>query len=176
MSEAPLGRWYGVTTDADGRVVELDLHDNNLSGTIPYELERLANLRRLWLEENNLSGAIPPELGQLANLEALWLTANNLSGAIPSELGQLVNLQELELTGNNLSGCVPPRLWDIPKNDLAKLDLDGCAPTPTSTPVPVPRDDPDRAALIALYNATDGPNWEYGTNWLSDTPLSPCTE
>ena len=27
---------------------------------------------------------------------------------------------------------------------------------------------PDRAALVALYNATDGPNWVNNGNWLSD--------
>ena len=30
----------------------------------------------------------------------------------------------------------------------------------------------DRAALVALYNATGGPNWTNNTNWLSDEPLS----
>ena len=29
----------------------------------------------------------------------------------------------------------------------------------------------DRAALIALYNATDGANWTYNLNWLSDGPI-----
>ena len=29
----------------------------------------------------------------------------------------------------------------------------------------------DRAALVALYEATDGPNWVHSTNWLSDAPL-----
>ena len=29
----------------------------------------------------------------------------------------------------------------------------------------------DRASLVALYNATDGYNWENNTNWLSDKPL-----
>ena len=29
----------------------------------------------------------------------------------------------------------------------------------------------DRAALVALYNATNGPNWENNYNWLSDEPL-----
>ena len=29
----------------------------------------------------------------------------------------------------------------------------------------------DRAALVALYNATDGPNWTNNDNWLSDRPL-----
>ena len=31
--------------------------------------------------------------------------------------------------------------------------------------------DRDRAALIALYEATDGPNWANSENWLTDTPL-----
>ena len=30
----------------------------------------------------------------------------------------------------------------------------------------------DKEALIALYNATDGDNWAYNDNWLSDEPLS----
>ena len=29
----------------------------------------------------------------------------------------------------------------------------------------------DRAALVALYNATDGANWRNNTNWLSPRPL-----
>ena len=29
----------------------------------------------------------------------------------------------------------------------------------------------DREALIAFYNATDGPNWTDNTNWCSDAPL-----
>ena len=29
-----------------------------------------------------------------------------------------------------------------------------------------------RSALVALYNATDGPNWKNNTNWLSNTPLA----
>ena len=29
----------------------------------------------------------------------------------------------------------------------------------------------DREALVALYHATDGPNWHLSTNWLSDKPL-----
>ncbi len=29
----------------------------------------------------------------------------------------------------------------------------------------------DREALVALYNATDGPNWHSRDNWLSDMPI-----
>lgn len=30
----------------------------------------------------------------------------------------------------------------------------------------------DREALVALYNATDGPHWKRKTNWGSSAPLS----
>ena len=29
----------------------------------------------------------------------------------------------------------------------------------------------DRAALVALYNATGGPNWTNNHNWVSDAPM-----
>lgn len=32
-------------------------------------------------------------------------------------------------------------------------------------------DSPDRAALVALYHATAGPNWRNSENWLTDAPL-----
>ena len=32
-------------------------------------------------------------------------------------------------------------------------------------------ENPDRAALVALYEATDGPNWVSSDNWLTDAPL-----
>ena len=35
----------------------------------------------------------------------------------------------------------------------------------------LPYGEPDREALVALYNATDGPNWANNDNWLSDRSL-----
>ena len=32
-------------------------------------------------------------------------------------------------------------------------------------------ENPDRAALVALYEATDGPSWATNENWLTDVPL-----
>ena len=32
-------------------------------------------------------------------------------------------------------------------------------------------ENPDRAALVALFEATDGPNWSKSDNWLTDAPL-----
>ena len=100
LTNAPVGQWYGVTTDDNGRVTNLDLNDNQLSGTIPPQLGNLANLRSLSLRDNQLSGEIPPEVGSLANLEWLRLNNNQLTGEIPAELGRLTNLTVLSLSGN----------------------------------------------------------------------------
>ena len=118
--DVPLGLWYGVETDHRGRVIILDLHNNQLSGSIPAELGQLANLEALALSNNQLSGRIPTELGQLANLEVLVLSNNQLSGRIPTELGQLANLHWLALFDNQLSGPIPPELGQLkPLSQLA---------------------------------------------------------
>ena len=69
LSDAPLGEWDGVNTDDDGRVTELRLRDNDLSGEIPPELGSLSKVTWLDLQDNDLSEEIPPELGSLSKLE-----------------------------------------------------------------------------------------------------------
>ena len=62
LSDAPLGEWEYVTTNDDGRVTELDLNFNGLSGEIPAELGSLSNLRGLYLPRSGLSGCVPSSL------------------------------------------------------------------------------------------------------------------
>ena len=47
---------------------------------------------------------------------------------------------------------------------------DRTASIPTETPASGSVET-DREALVALYNATDGENWNQSDNWLSDAPL-----
>ena len=52
----------------------------------------------------------------------------------------------------------------------------GDAPTATDAPAAAApaasgSAETDREALVALYNATDGENWDESENWLSDAPL-----
>ena len=102
LSNGPLGEWHGVSTDADGRVAELDL------------------------DGNQLNGPIPSELGNLDNLEFLSLRDNQLSGPIPSELGNLTNLIALSLGNNQFSGCVPVKVLDMTANYVISVGLPSC--------------------------------------------------
>lgn len=71
LTDAPLGKWYGIGTDADGRVTVLGLHQNLLTGPIPPQLGNLSGLTQIFLYGNGLTGPIPPQLGRLADLEGL---------------------------------------------------------------------------------------------------------
>ena len=150
---------------------DLYLYDNQLSGAIPAELGNLANLTGLALDRNQLSGAIPVELGNLANLQYLFLRYNQLSGAIPAELGNLTNLIRLFLGYNQLSGCVPEGLWKVEDNDFSVLGLPFCGTDEGDETTDEGDETPDKAALVTLYNATDGDNWTNNTLWLSNRPL-----
>ena len=123
LSDRPLGEWYGVTVGKDGRVIELGLEDNQLSGPIPPELAQLSNLEELSLSDNQLSGAIPAELGQLSLLEWLYLNNNDLSGEIPAEVGELSRLVRLDLQDNRLGGEIPSEIGQL--SNLIWLDLEG---------------------------------------------------
>ena len=117
LTDAPLGEWHGVTTDAGGRVVEMRLGYNGLSGRIPPDIGRLTSLESLSILYNpDLGGSvIPPELGQLHNLTSLSLNGNGFSGPIPPELAKLSRLKLLGLTQNGLTGPIPPELGELPR-------------------------------------------------------------
>ena len=121
--DAALGTWFGVAVGSNGRVSELNLRENELSGEIPTELGNLTSLQRLDLSVNELSGEIPTELGNLTSLQRLDLSINELNGEIPTELGNLTSLQRLDLSSHELSGTIPTELGNL--TSLQRLDLSG---------------------------------------------------
>ena len=122
--------WHGVTVQG-GRVTELSLFSNNLSGEIPPSIGNLTNLGELALASNSLSGAIPSAIGDLTNLTRLSLSGNDLSGEIPPSIGNLTNLDELVLASNNLTGDIPSAigsLTNLTRLSLFRNDLSGEIP------------------------------------------------
>ncbi len=117
----PLDTWFGVTA-TDGSVLEVTLPANNLTGTLPDEMEDLVSLSVLNFEFNNLSGPLPPEIGSLSDLDFINLRGNGFSGSIPPEFGDLGSLTVLDLGQNNLSETIPSELGSL--INLGSLDVD----------------------------------------------------
>ena len=156
LSDAPLDTWYGVATDDSGRVSELSLSENRLSGQIPMALGTLSNLAMLHLDGNRLTGQVPTELGRLSNLAVLRLDGNQLSGALSHVLTELSALTELYFD-DNAGLCAPAddafRQWmnglRVNVGDVCPFDSTPIGsptstltvippPTPTNTPTPTP--------------------------------------
>ena len=123
LTDAPLDEWIGVGLTEQGRVGNISLHNNMLSGTIPPEIGYLHNLYALYLSNNNISGQIPTEIAALTNLIILQLGSNNLSGHISPELAKLRALTSLSLGDNQLTGEIPAELATIPY--LSTIELTG---------------------------------------------------
>ena len=153
LTEAPLREWHGVRTDPDGRVIDLNLFNNGLWGTLPSEIGSLSRLASLDLRVNELRGPIPPELGNLAELRSLRLSANALTGTIPSELGNLSAMTTLTLNTNHLTGRIPRELGNPAR--LRSLVLDR---NRLSGPLPPELGDLSSLERLDLsYNLLDGP-------------------
>ncbi len=120
LSTEPVSEWYSVTVSNE-RVTGLDLHSNQLTGSIPPELGNLSRLTALDLGVNQLTGTIPLELGNLSSLTEMNFSYNQLTGNIPSELGNLSSLTGLYLSVNQLTGNIPPELGNL--SSLTGLNL-----------------------------------------------------
>ena len=104
--------WYGVTIDS-GRVIQINLKSNNLSGSLPSDISQINKLKYLNLGLNHLSGEIPDRIGNLQFLESLSLGNNQFTGSIPSTFGNLTNLWFLYLAHNQLTGTIPAEIGDM---------------------------------------------------------------
>ena len=145
LSTRPLGEWYGIELNSNGRVEELALEGNGLRGELPAELGGLKQLIRLNLSNNDILGDIPPELGRLSGLRELILSGNAISGRLPGSLGDLRNLELLYLIDNRLSGEIPASLGRLSR--LWYMDLDGNA---LSGEIPSSLGDLSRLTLLSI--------------------------
>ncbi|PWA79716.1 Concanavalin A-like lectin/glucanase, subgroup [Artemisia annua] len=101
----------------------LDLRFCQISGSIPFSIGNMSNLREMYLSDNALTGTVPSSLGQLSRLSVLDLARNSLTGLIPLSFGSLQNLSSLDLSLNYLSGVVPESFGNL--GNLRLLNLSG---------------------------------------------------
>jgi len=129
LTTAPINSWAGVVTDTLGRVIELELNSNSLTGTIPFSIGNLSDLNLLSITGsagyyNSLKGTIPNSIGRLVNLKTLDLSGNQLTGPLPDSIGNLVSLNSLDLEENPIADTLPSSIGNL--SSLQGLNLVAC--------------------------------------------------
>ena len=114
LTDRPLGEWYGVRVNDEGRVWSIHLPENNLCGALPSELFTLPCLKQIVMNGNALTGEIPREIGGCEKMQWIKLNDNQLTGTIPNGIWSLADLRGLDLGGCRLSGSpLPETLGDL---------------------------------------------------------------
>jgi hypothetical protein len=127
--------WKGIYDIRNGHITNLNLYNNNLTGSIPDEIGVLTHLTDLVFNSNYLTGQLPQTLKQLTSLMTFGISGNNLvipfptdlikswpnlrtlslsycgiTGTVPDIFGYTPNLNFLSISNNNLEGKLPPSL------------------------------------------------------------------
>ncbi|KAJ6868231.1 hypothetical protein NC651_033325 [Populus alba x Populus x berolinensis] len=110
----------GFNLTSSLNLVDLNLSNNHLQGSIPDAFTNMTSLRTLNLSSNQLQGDLS-SFGQICSLNKLYISRNNLTGELSQLFGCVENsLEILKLDDNQLHGS----LSDITRfNFMRELDL-----------------------------------------------------
>jgi hypothetical protein len=112
--------WYGVEI-SNGRVVGLNLANNNLKGQLPSSIGNLQYLETLALFSNQIAGALPDSVYEISTLKLLLLNNNKFSGSLSPKIGNFNSLENLSLFDNNFKGEIPKELENL--THLSEMNL-----------------------------------------------------
>lgn len=121
-SDKPLDEWFGIETEAEGRVYKLEMRDNGLNGTIPDDITALSNLKNLTIQEGtgiisnwealfrfkemrDLSLGVSDRYSEDRDEYASWLVP------MSPAMGTMHNLRYLHLSG--VKGVIPDELFNL---------------------------------------------------------------
>jgi Leucine-rich repeat (LRR) protein len=89
-------------------LIELDLSDNHMSGTLPEEIAAITGLRDLRLESNSLTASLPSFASStFASINAALISDNLLTGEVAADFfGALNSVEYMELSNNYFSHSI----------------------------------------------------------------------
>ncbi|XP_037446748.1 protein STRUBBELIG-RECEPTOR FAMILY 8-like [Triticum dicoccoides] len=110
--------WQGVSCTGSG-VTEIKLPGTGLNGSLGYELSNLFSLKTLDLSNNQIQGSIPYQLPP--NLTYLNLATNNFSGNLPYSISNMAAIEYLNLSHNSLAQQIGDLFGNL--SSLSELDV-----------------------------------------------------
>ncbi|KAJ0098462.1 hypothetical protein Patl1_19832 [Pistacia atlantica] len=88
-------------------IYRIELHNNSLNGSIPWDIGHCEKLLSLNLSRNSLTGIIPWEISTLPSITDVDLSHNLLTGTIPSNFENCSTLETFNVSYNLLTGPIP---------------------------------------------------------------------
>ncbi|GAB2294110.1 hypothetical protein Dimus_028329 [Dionaea muscipula] len=124
--------WSGVECDhKTSQITSLDLSFQNLSGSIPTEIQYLKQLNHLNLSGNAFQGPLPSSIFELTELRTLDISHNFFNSTFPVGISNLKFLRLLNCYSNSFSGPLPtelPRLQYLEYLNLGGSYFEGSIP------------------------------------------------
>ena len=159
---AALTALYDATGGQDWKTNDGWLDDGPLGKWLRVTTDEDGRVASLDLGSNRLNGEIPTELGDLSNLQLLYINDNGLTGALPQSLTELAALESFHFH-NNSGLCAPiDEAFQTWLQEIPSVIGSSCATEDSLD---------DREALVQLYKALDGENWNNNANWLTERPI-----
>lgn len=124
--------WTGIICNSAGSVSVIDLSGKRLTGTLAeFDFSLLSNLNNFTVGNNNFTGSIPPDIEKMIDLQYLDFSYNHLNGFIPYQVSHLQKLCTLNLRENQFEAPKWSRFFRMPflnRLDLASNNLESKFP------------------------------------------------
>ncbi|XP_060199150.1 receptor-like protein kinase 7 [Lycium barbarum] len=116
-SNTPLCNFSGITCNTNGKVKEIDLSSQKISGVVPFDtICSLNSLEKLSLGNNSLSGSVSKDLNKCVSLNYLDVGNNEFTGTFP-DISSLNELTHFYANNSGFTGKFP---WNSVAN-MSKL-------------------------------------------------------
>ena len=180
------------------KLMRINISQSGIGGAIPAELGQCDALIQFMAFKTNLSGELP-DIWDMPVLQTVMLHTNpGLTGPLPSSLSKMKPLESgtapsIQIYDCNLTGSIPASFANLPETTkqvyVQGNKMSGTIPAVVAahknfsnwkwdpqqegyglTIAPAPSRQLDSLALVAIYNASDGANWNKN-KWELDKPI-----
>lgn len=110
--------WYGIYC-LSGRILQINMAYNNMTGSLPAALAQATMLQVLRLYSNLLTGPLVQEILEMKSLQILDLDSNLITGPFPKSVN-MPNLTDFVIYKNQIKGTFPD-LIETPQLQMLEI-------------------------------------------------------
>ncbi|KAK1578435.1 hypothetical protein Q3G72_030246 [Acer saccharum] len=104
-----LGSFPVAICNAKG-LINLSLHKNFFTGSIPNSIDECLKLERFQVQDNDFSGVFPEKLWSLPRIKLIRAENNRFSGELPDSISMAAQLEQVQIDNNSFTSKIPKGL------------------------------------------------------------------